>query len=54
MEFEEIFKVGNKRTVKSVTKDLVLVKDPIELVNHVCKERDITVQCATYSSTCRN
>ena len=44
LEFENIVKIGNKKVKQSVMKDLVFVNDPSELIFHVCKERNMTVQ----------
>lgn len=46
VDFQETVKIGNKKICQIVSKDFVFVKDPTELVNHICHERSIHVQDA--------
>ena len=44
LDFEVISKLGNKKIKQTVKKDLVYVKDPSDLIMHICDERNIVLQ----------
>ena len=44
LDFEMISKLGNKKIKQIVQKDLVYVKDPSDLIMHICDERNIILQ----------
>ena len=46
VEFEKIITLGNKKIKETIVKDLVYVKDPSDLIVHLCEERELVLQDA--------
>ena len=44
LDFEVNKKVGNKSIIEIVKKDIILVKDPTELIRHICNEREMVME----------
>ena len=44
LDFEVIKKVGNKSIIENVKKDIILVKDPTELIRHICNKREMIME----------